>query len=474
VLQHVTTACHHCVEPACLHGCPVKAYEKDPHTGIVRHLDDQCIGCQYCILKCPYEVPVYSPKKGIVRKCDMCHQRLSVGEAPACVQSCPNQAIRIKLVDIASVREDSEIHAFLPGAPDPTITLPTTSYLTNKTLPRNTRPADYFHIHTSHAHMPLVWMMILTQLSVGGFAIEQFVQLFLGTPQLKTAETTQNLPPLQLVHVIVSFALGLLGLMASTLHLGRPFYAFRAILGIRTSWLSREILCFGLFAGAAGAYVSANIAVWFGYGSMIGSSRAEFFVRCLGAFALFSGLIAIWTSVMIYVDTRRSMWGLGSTAVKFFQTALILGISLSFLVASCVTMIQRQADVIEPSWLAGQIGRDMLLAMMLLVLLKLGTDVCFLLHLKDPQLTMRRRSADLLVGQLKRVFTRRLILGVLGGLILPLFVLSSSMLQSNVSDPKFAVAVFGMSFLLLTLSELHERYLFFTACVTPRMPGSPS
>src|SRR5262249_12037778 len=66
VVQHVTTACHHCVEPACLHGCPVNAYEKDLVTGIVRHLDDQCIGCQYCILKCPYDVPKYSHAKGIV------------------------------------------------------------------------------------------------------------------------------------------------------------------------------------------------------------------------------------------------------------------------------------------------------------------------------------------------------------------------------------------------------------------------
>ena len=104
VVQHVTTTCHHCIEPACLKGCPVEAYEKDPITGIVRHLDDQCIGCQYCMLMCPYDVPVYSKSKGIVRKCDMCHQRLAVGEAPACVQGCPTQAIRIRLVDRARPR----------------------------------------------------------------------------------------------------------------------------------------------------------------------------------------------------------------------------------------------------------------------------------------------------------------------------------------------------------------------------------
>src|SRR5262245_61157529 len=97
VIQHVTTACHQCLQPACLHGCPTQAYDKDPVTGIVRHLDDQCIGCQYCMLMCPYDVPKYNPAKGIVRKCDMCHQRLDDGEAPACVQACPNQAIRIDL-----------------------------------------------------------------------------------------------------------------------------------------------------------------------------------------------------------------------------------------------------------------------------------------------------------------------------------------------------------------------------------------
>src|SRR3990172_1543075 len=80
VMQHVTAACHHCLEPACMTACPVNAYEKDPVTGIVKHLDDQCFGCQYCTMACPYEVPNYHPGKGIVRKCDMSSSRLAVGE----------------------------------------------------------------------------------------------------------------------------------------------------------------------------------------------------------------------------------------------------------------------------------------------------------------------------------------------------------------------------------------------------------
>jgi Fe-S-cluster-containing dehydrogenase component len=102
--QTITSACHHCADPACLNGCPVLAYEKDPVTGIVRHLDDQCIGCSYCILKCPYDVPKFSGRLGIVRKCDLCHGRLAAGEAPACAQACPTHAIRIVNVQVFETR----------------------------------------------------------------------------------------------------------------------------------------------------------------------------------------------------------------------------------------------------------------------------------------------------------------------------------------------------------------------------------
>src|SRR4051794_34223850 len=98
----------------------------------------------------------------------MCSQRLSAGEAPACVQACPHEAIRINVVSQADVAADCEATNFLPSAPDPQVTMPTTTYKTNRVFPRNMLPADYYAVHVEDAHLPLIVMLVLTQMSVGG------------------------------------------------------------------------------------------------------------------------------------------------------------------------------------------------------------------------------------------------------------------------------------------------------------------
>src|SRR5688500_7952586 len=163
--QTVTTACHHCVDPACLTGCPVNAYEKDDVTGIVSHLDDQCIGCSYCTLTCPYEVPRFNEAKGIVRKCDMCRGRLEVGEAPACVHTCPNGAISRSIV----AKADAALAAAAPGttlvpaAPASAITVPTPRSLTSRVTPEDATAVDHLSLRPAHPHPPLAAMLVLTQ-----------------------------------------------------------------------------------------------------------------------------------------------------------------------------------------------------------------------------------------------------------------------------------------------------------------------
>ena len=103
---HLSMGCNHCLEPSCLIGCPVEAYTKDAKTGVVLHNADTCIGCQYCTWNCSYGVPQYNAERGVVGKCDMCHNRLSDGMVPACVAACPEGAIAIEIVSVSEWRSD--------------------------------------------------------------------------------------------------------------------------------------------------------------------------------------------------------------------------------------------------------------------------------------------------------------------------------------------------------------------------------
>jgi formate dehydrogenase iron-sulfur subunit len=85
--------CMHCAEPACASVCLVGAFQKSA-LGPVLYDEDKCIGCRYCMLACPFQVPVYewSSRLPRVRKCDMCYARLKAGKQTACAEDCPTGA----------------------------------------------------------------------------------------------------------------------------------------------------------------------------------------------------------------------------------------------------------------------------------------------------------------------------------------------------------------------------------------------
>ena len=86
--------CMHCNEPACAAACLTKAMLKNK-TGPVTWDGDKCMGCRYCMVSCPFDIPKFeyhsaNPK---IQKCDMCFERLKTEESPACVYNCPNEAL---------------------------------------------------------------------------------------------------------------------------------------------------------------------------------------------------------------------------------------------------------------------------------------------------------------------------------------------------------------------------------------------
>jgi len=98
--------CNHCLEPACASVCFVKAFKKTA-SGAVTYDASVCVGCRYCMIACPFDIPAYeydnafSPR---VMKCTMCHPRISKGLLPGCVEACPTEALTYgKREDLLSI-----------------------------------------------------------------------------------------------------------------------------------------------------------------------------------------------------------------------------------------------------------------------------------------------------------------------------------------------------------------------------------
>jgi formate dehydrogenase iron-sulfur subunit len=86
--------CMHCADPGCLTSCPAPGAIIQYANGIVDFHEEYCIGCGYCITGCPFNVPRLSDKDGKAYKCTLCSDRVAVGQAPACVKSCPTGALQ--------------------------------------------------------------------------------------------------------------------------------------------------------------------------------------------------------------------------------------------------------------------------------------------------------------------------------------------------------------------------------------------
>ena len=86
-------ACLHCEEPGCLYACPAPGAIVQYENGIVDFNQEQCIGCQLCVSGCPFDIPRFNPDTKKVYKCNMCIDRVEAGLEPACVKTCPTNAI---------------------------------------------------------------------------------------------------------------------------------------------------------------------------------------------------------------------------------------------------------------------------------------------------------------------------------------------------------------------------------------------
>jgi Fe-S-cluster-containing dehydrogenase component/DMSO reductase anchor subunit len=228
---NLSIACNHCETPVCLTGCPASALYREPGTGAVIVNDNKCIGCKYCQWNCPYDAPKYDVEKRTIGKCNLCHQRLIEEQLPACVSSCPSGAL-----DYGELSDNSIENSF-PWFPDkglnPAIGLRTKKiYEPLKIIPENIFvPAESLP-GKEEKLIPREWSLTM-------FSFLTSLSVSLNIKTLLSGLSTGKLLPVAII-LIAGFI--------SLLHLGRITRAWRAIVNLKSSPLSREIAIFVIYA----------------------------------------------------------------------------------------------------------------------------------------------------------------------------------------------------------------------------------
>jgi len=297
-LFHLSLACNHCAEPACMYACPAFAYYRDQISGAVLLDESKCIGCKYCSWACPFDAPVFDARRGVMSKCTFCNHRLELGLKPACASLCPTRALdfadlpEVDLVNDLDGFPVTELGPRIHIAPlKPERRLPVVSEIgRNGTHRSRRRPVSpkislrsewSLMLFTSFAAILVAW---LTSAVAGAVALPVL-------PYLGGAALTMGL---------------------GSLHLGRPSRSYRAVLNIRRSWLSREVLTLSAFFATAVAYA------WLAPDSLV-----------LGAVASLLGFSALYCGDQVYSVLERSGPGYKHSAsvlwAAFYLTSILVG-----------------------------------------------------------------------------------------------------------------------------------------------------
>lgn len=359
---HLSLACNHCTHPKCAGVCPTDAYTVRPD-GIVLIDASKCMGCGYCAWACPYGVPQYDARQGIMSKCDFCHDAIDAGLPPSCVAACPLRVLDFGTLETLEAQEQAHRLWQLPGSAHPfplpnysrtephlVITLhpgmvnPHEKAVSNQEeiLP----PGAFEHAYGKAAshELPLVAFTLLAQMAAG----------------MAVASLVISPIPTQVL-LAIGFLLGLGGIM-SFLHLGRKRNAWRSVRHLKKSWLSREILLTGLFGIA---WVVTAGSQWLGrYNS------TPWLMAVLGI-----GLV--YCMGRIYLLRAVPAWNSWRTPLGFFLSAAVLGAlgmnlampASGWVIAAVVSMLAELILILSSQEAATQAVSRLRIGLLLLAIL---------------------------------------------------------------------------------------------------------
>ncbi|HLP73322.1 MAG TPA: 4Fe-4S dicluster domain-containing protein [Bacteroidales bacterium] len=285
---NLSLACNHCENPTCLQACPAKCYTHDGSTGAILLNQENCLGCKYCAWNCPYKAPRFNRQKRIMEKCNLCYSAVAEGDMPSCVNACPTGALAFgglpsenNVPEWFHVKKLNPRISFADG-PDRKI----------RTVPEN----KFEPVPGKKASMR--WKDSDTSLAVFTFLVTILVSVV-------SATLLKGKFPGKFIVISLSMAAALVSLI----HLGKPLRAWKSVLNIRSSPLSREILIFIVF-------------------SVLSFSAVYFQNYMLLIFAVASGLITLIIIDSVYNHVCSSSW---FHSGQTFLTSLLL---ISYLTAS--------------------------------------------------------------------------------------------------------------------------------------------
>ncbi len=345
---NISMACNHCDDPVCLKGCPTRAYTKFAEYGAVLQDPDICFGCGYCTWVCPYNAPQLDHSKGHVSKCNMCVDRLEVGLKPACVSACLAGALDFGVMETTPENRQS-LDSQIPGFPSTDITHPNIRFQQTKKLPETMSRTDSMPIQyqkndkgefepqvatktvsgqkaklewnikkLSTRENPLVIFTLISQAVVGAFVL-----LFLGPMIGLETLTPEKNPVAWPMFLFGLIGIQTIGLVLSTMHLGKPHRFYRAFNNLRYSPVSREVAGIAVFYNFIGAFTLLTglpqMFTWLPEPLLLS------LVAITGWGAVISGLAAIYFMHKIYRIPARPFWDHWQVFSSFYGSVLSLG-----------------------------------------------------------------------------------------------------------------------------------------------------
>lgn len=368
--MNISMACNHCDDPVCLKGCPTRAYTKHEEYGAVIQDPDICFGCGYCTWVCPYNAPQLDPVQGQVEKCNMCVDRLEVGLKPACVSACLGNALNFGVVENTPDNRE-QIDTCIPGFPSPEISKPNIRFQQTKSMPRevtrtDSMPVKYKRDDKAGHYKPIVdkkaggakhWNLtrlssrenplVIFTLGVQA-ALGLFFSLFIGNLLEVPAIVAITQSNLYVPLILIALGLVALGLLMSTVHLGKPIRFYRGFNNLRHSPVAREGLGIVIFMSCAGLHMLSSIpanevaAEYFPWLTNLSALSANI-ATVFGALAIPAGVTGLYYMYRCYRIKARPFWDHWHTAATFVGTALQLGSLLVIMVTVPVMLWMAEA-----------------------------------------------------------------------------------------------------------------------------------